>query len=213
MPNTHPSSLVPHSSLRVGITGGIGSGKSMVCRMLHFMGVPIYYADIRAKGILSKHPAVIAEVKKLFGEESYLPDGTYNRPFVAKMAFENPEKLAALNALVHPAVEADSRAWHETLGQIAPYTVKEAALMIESGSHRFLDKLVVVTAPEEVRLARVAARDGLAEADVRRRMASQLPEAEKLRLADFVIQNDGRVPLIPQVVALHRALLALAEKK
>lgn len=214
MPNTnHPITQSPIHSLRVGITGGIGSGKSMVCQMLHFMGVPIYYADIRAKWILSNQKAVIVAVKELFGEEAYLPDGAYNRPFVAKMAFENPEKLAALNALVHPAVEEDSRLWHEALGQIAPYTVKEAALMIESGSHRFLDKLVVVTAPEDVRLARVVARDGLAEADVRRRMANQLPEAEKLRLADFVIQNDGRTPLIPQVVALHRALLALAEKK
>lgn len=214
MPNiNHPITQSPIHSLRVGITGGIGSGKSMVCQMLHFMGVPIYYADIRAKWILSKHPAVIAEVKKLFGEEAYLPDGAYNRPFVAKMAFANPEKLAALNAIVHPAVEADSRAWHEALGQIAPYTVKEAALMIESGSHRFLDKLVVVTAPEAVRLARVVARDGMSEADVRRRMANQLPESEKLQMADFVIQNDGRTPLIPQVVALHRALLALAEKK
>lgn len=213
MPDTHPASLIPCPSLRVGITGGIGSGKSMVCRMLHFMGVPIYYADIRAKWILSTDEAVITEVKKLFGEEAYQPDGEYNRPFVAKIAFANPEKLAALNAIVHPAVEEDSRLWHEALGQIAPYTVKEAALMIESGSHQFLDKLIVVTAPEAVRLARVVARDGLSEADVRRRMESQMPESEKVRLADFVIQNDGHAPLIPQVVALHQALLALAEKK
>lgn len=194
--------------LRVGVTGGIGSGKSTVCQIFNSLKIPIYYADIWAKWILSTDEAVIEKVKKIFGEEAYLPDGQYNRPLVAKIAFAAPEKLAALNEIVHPAIENHSRQWHEHWQQAnKPYTIKEAALMIESGSHKFLDKLIVVTAPEDLRIQRVCQRDGLTENEVRARIKNQLPEEEKVKLADFTIKNDGQHALIPQVWQIHQSLL------
>ena len=148
----------------------------------------------------------------LFGPEAYTPDGEYNRPYVAKIVFAEASGLAGLNALVHPAVERHSRAWHEEQTALGyPYTLKEAALMIESGSHKWLDYLIVVTAPEALRIRRVMRRDGLTEAEVRARMASQMPESEKVKLADFVIFNDGMQMLIPQVWRIHRLLVEKAE--
>ena len=198
--------------LRVGITGGIGSGKTTVCRIFEALGVPVYDADYWAKWLIVHDPEVRTAIVGLFGAEAYLPDGAYNRPFVAAIVFENPEKLAALNAAVHPAVERHSRAWHEQQARAGyPYTLKEAALMVESGSHRFLDALIVVTAPEEIRIRRVMERDGISEATVRARLRNQMPEAEKEALADFLIVNDGKHLLIPQVWVVHRSLLMLQE--
>lgn len=198
--------------LRVGITGGIGSGKTTVCRIFEALGVPVYDADYWAKWLIVHDLEVRTAIVGLFGAEAYLPDGAYNRPFVAAIVFENPEKLAALNAAVHPAVERHSRAWHEQQARAGyPYTLKEAALMVESGSHRFLDALIVVTAPEEIRIRRVMERDGISEATVRARLRNQMPEAEKEALADFLIVNDGKHLIIPQVWVVHRSLLMLQE--
>lgn len=197
------------STLRVGITGGIGSGKSTVCRIFQELGVPIYYADIRAKWLMSYEEELIQGIVEIFGPSAYTEDGKYDRPYVAQIAFTNPDKLLALNALVHPAVEKDSRAWHEQQAMKgAPYTLKEAALMIESGSHLKLDVLLVVTAPEQLRIERVMERDNLSAEQVQSRINSQLPEAEKVKLADYVINNDGEHLLLPQVMAIHRQLLA-----
>ncbi|MFN0013872.1 MAG: dephospho-CoA kinase [Saprospiraceae bacterium] len=197
------------TALRVGVTGGIGSGKSTVCRIFEALGVPVYDADHWAKWLIVNDPEVRAALVNLFGSEAYQPDGSYDRARVAGIVFSNPEKLAALNAAVHPAVERHSRAWHDqqTLGGCA-YTIKEAALMVESGSHRLLDVLVVVTAPEDVRVRRVMERDGVSEAAVLARLHSQMPEADKAALADFRIVNDGQHLLVPQVWAVHRTLVA-----
>lgn len=194
--------------LRAGITGGIGSGKSTVCQIFAALGIPVYYADIWAKWLIEHDPDLRRGITDLFGAEAYKPDGRYNRVYVARIAFADPSRLAALNALVHPAVERHSRDWHkDEAASGVPYTLKEAALMIESGGHRFLDALIVVTAPEELRIARVVQRDALSADEVRARMASQLPEAEKIRLADFTVVNDGAHLLVPQVLDIHRALL------
>ncbi len=196
--------------LRVGITGGIGSGKTTVCRMFAVLGVPVYDADFWAKWLIEHDPQVRAEVVAVLGPEAYLPDGTYRRTYVAEQVFADESLLQALNAAVHPAVERHSRLWHEQ--QVAalgcPYTLKEAALLVESGSYRFLNALIVVTAPEEVRLRRVMLRDGQSESAVRARMQRQWPEAAKVALADFIIVNDGQQALIPQVWSTHQALLA-----
>lgn len=198
----------PHPCFRVGITGGIGSGKSTVCRIFETLGIPIFYADIWAKHLLNFDPDLRAGVTAIFGPEAYAPTGEYDRPAVARMAFGQPEKLAALNALVHPAVEAESLRWHQDRqAEGALYTLKEAALMIESGSHRHLDFLIVVTAPEALRIQRTMQRDGLSEEQVRARIRSQLHESEKVALADFLIQNDGTRHLIPQVMEIHQTLL------
>jgi dephospho-CoA kinase len=196
---------------RVGITGGIGSGKSTVCRIFHgAFGVPVFYADIEAKYLIEEDPDLRRGIVEIFGPQAYTEEGRYNRPFVAGIAFSHPETLKALNALVHPAVEERSRAWHERLAANgAPYTLKEAALMIESGSHRQLDFLIVVTAPEPIRIRRVMERDRLDEAQVRARIRGQLPEADKVALANLVIINDGDQLLLPQIWAAHQRILAL----
>ncbi len=197
--------LVP----RVGITGGIGSGKSTVCRIFHeALGIPVFYADIWAKKLLGIDPELREGIIGIFGQEAYSNSGEYNRPYVAQIAFSDPSKLAALNALVHPAVERTSREWHEHQAELGfPYTLKEAALIVESGGHQYLDYLIVVSAPEDVRIQRVVERDGITEEQVRARMRGQLPELDKLKLADFVILNDGSELLLPQVWAVHQAIL------
>lgn len=168
----------------------------------------MYYADARAKWLVTHDPALKKSIVALLGHDAYLPDGTYNRAFVSGQVFHNAEKLAALNRLVHPAVERDSVAWHaEQASKGAPYTLKEAALMVESGSHRLLDALIAVTAPEAVRIQRVMQRDDLEEAAVRARMDNQLPESAKVALANYVVVNDGTRLLLPQVLAIHRNIL------
>ncbi|MCB0661361.1 MAG: dephospho-CoA kinase, partial [Saprospiraceae bacterium] len=143
--------------LKVGITGGIGSGKTTVCKIFEKFGIPVYYADFRAKQLMITQPEIVDTVKKIFGEEAYSSDGELNRPHIAQIAFNNPEKLQQLNAIVHPAVHKDSEDWH--LAQDAPYTLNEAALMVESGGYKRMDKLIVVTAPLEIRIQRVMDRD------------------------------------------------------
>lgn len=197
--------------LRAGITGGIGSGKTTVCGIFETLGVPVYDADAWAKWLIRHDAALRQDILGLFGPGAYLPDGEYNRALVAGIVFQQPDKLAALNAVVHPAVERHSRDWHDQQARAGHlYTLKEAALLVESGGHRHLDALVVVTAPEDLRIRRVMARDGLTEAAVQARLNAQLPEAEKVRLADFVIINDGQHSLVRQVWSVHRSLLARA---
>lgn len=203
MPEYVPSS----KCLRVGITGGIGSGKTTVCRIFEAFGIPVYYADDQARWLIANDPDLKTAMIDIFGPEVYLPDGTYNRALVGGIVFKDPAKLAALNAAVHPAVERHAQAWHAAQAKKGlAYTLKEAALLVESGSYKMLDKLIVVTAPEALRIRRVMERDGISEAAVQARLDSQLPEAEKVRLADFVINNDGKHSLVQQVWDLHRAL-------
>jgi dephospho-CoA kinase len=189
---------------RIGITGGIGTGKTTVCKVFETLGIPVYYADYWAKWLIEHDTELVGDITALLGPDAYQL-GVYNRAYVAQIVFQDKAKLAALNALVHPAVERHSRAWHAQQTHV-PYTLKEAALMVESGSHRHLDGLVVVTAPEPLRIARVMARDGLEAAAVRARMANQLPETEKMELANWAIHNDGVQSIVPQVWALHQLL-------
>lgn len=194
---------------RIGITGGIGSGKTTVCDVFKALGIPVYDADYWARWLINNHPALKKGIVDLFGSEAYAADGAYNRPYVSEIVFTQKEKRQALNALVHPLVEQHSRQWHaEQAAQGHPYTLKEAALMIESGSSRHLDALIVVTAPEDLRIQRIMQRDNMPEEQVRNRIASQMPENEKLKYADFVVHNDGRQGMVPQVLAIHRRILA-----
>jgi dephospho-CoA kinase len=196
--------------MRIGITGGIGSGKTTVCQLFEVLDVPVYYADARAKWLIGHDAVLRAQITALLGAQAYTPSGEYDRAYVAGVVFAEPDKLAALNALVHPAVERDSLAWHsEQLAKGHRYTLKEAALLVESGGYRHLDALIVVTAPEALRIQRVMQRDGLTEAAVLARLRSQLPEEEKVKLADFVIVNDGTQALIPQVWVVHGRLTTL----
>jgi dephospho-CoA kinase len=196
--------------LRVGITGGIGSGKSTVCRLFAHLGVPVYAADQAAKRLMREDSALIKRVQDAFGPESYL-NGEPNRPFLAQSVFGNPEKLELLNSLVHPAVFQDFETWC-ALQKDAPYVIKEAAIMFESGSYKQVHTVVVVAAPLDLRLQRVKERDGLSDEDILKRMASQMPQEALIDRADAVIHNDGSHSLIKQVMQLHQRFLKSAEQ-
>lgn len=194
--------------LRVGLTGGIGSGKTLVGSLFHLLGIPLYLADLRARVLMVEDARLKQAVVELLGAAAYQPNGELDRTWVAGQVFGQAEKLAALNALVHPVVQEDARRWHES--QVTPYTLQEAALLYESGGFRHLDLMIVVEAPVEVRLARAMGRDQAPAAGILARMRQQWPTGEKTKRADFVIHNSGRQLLVPQVLAVHRAILQRA---
>lgn len=195
--------------IKAGITGGIGSGKTTACKLFEQLGVPVYYADDRAKYLMQNEPFVIDAIMRAFGNDVYT-DGTLNRKLLADRAFGDKDKVAKLNSIVHPAVFLDNDKWlAEQQKKNHAYVLKEAALLIETGSYKKLDKLIVVTAPEDVRIERIRARDNSTVEEVRARIQHQLPEEEKIKLADFVITNSGDISLLQQQVqAIHEQLLA-----
>ncbi|PSR04734.1 MAG: dephospho-CoA kinase [Bacteroidetes bacterium SW_11_45_7] len=190
---------------RVGITGGIGSGKTTVCRIFEALRIPVYYADDRAKKLMQEDDQLIRQVKEAFGEEMYDAHNRLQRQKLADIVFNDEAELKTLNSLVHPAVFRDGQKWAEK-HQDVPYTLKEAALMFESGSYQWVDKMIVVTAPEETRIQRITERDGSTPEQVRARMAQQMPQEEKDEKADFLIHNDGTQLLIPQVLEIDGQL-------
>jgi dephospho-CoA kinase len=194
-------------SLKVGITGGIGSGKSTVCKIFALLGVPVYDADSQAKRLMIEDEVLVAQIKAEFGEQSYAKNGELNREYLSREVFNNSLKLESLNRLVHPRVGLDSERWLNENAN-APYTIKEAALLFEAGSYRKLDKIIVVVAPEAIRVSRVVNRDkSRTQADVLKIMGNQMPEEEKISRADFVINNDENELLIPQVLKLHERFI------
>jgi dephospho-CoA kinase len=197
----------------IGITGGIGSGKTTVARIFAEFGIHIYNADDRAKALMQTDPDIIKNLTDEFGTDVYLPDGTLNRPFLANIVFYNAEKLAVLNAITHPPVLRDTENWQK-MHENAPYTLKEAALLIESKSYLQLDKLIVVVTPLEVRIARTMLRDSCDRAAVLARIGKQMTDDERCTYADYIIKNDadrtsGSDNLRAQVERLHRLLLDL----
>lgn len=190
--------------LRVGITGGMGSGKSTVARFFEVLGIPVYYADDMAKKLMDEDGFLKADIINLFGPEAYAP-GYLNRPFIAQRAFSNPELLERLNALVHPVVRQHAEEWMAQ--QDAPYVLKEAAIMFESGTHKQLDIVIGVYAPKALRIKRIIRRDKMDNQSIAARMDRQMDEEEKMKLCDAVIQNDEIQPIIPQVLKLHRKLM------
>ena len=197
-----------HNMLKVGITGGIGSGKTTVCKMFETQGVPVYYADDRAKYLMQHEHFLIDLIKKNFGEEVYV-NGTLDRKLLAAKVFNDKAKLDLLNSLVHPAVYRDTERWvEEQKEKKVAYILKEAALLVETGSYKALDKLIVVTAPLETRIERVSERDKSDAVDVLARVKNQLPEEEKLKLADYVITNNGSLDeLAQQVLKIHEKMI------
>ncbi|UAY50756.1 dephospho-CoA kinase [Ferruginibacter albus] len=189
--------------LRVGITGGIGSGKSTVAKVFETLGVPVYYADDAAKRLMNENNELKEELQKQFGKETYL-NGTLNRPYLSSLVFNAPEKLTLLNSIVHPATIIDAENWMSR--QSAAYVIKEAALIFESGSQEQLDKVIGVYAPVPLRILRAMKRDSISREDVLARMDKQISEIIKMRLCDHVITNDEQKMLIPQVLELHEKL-------
>ena len=191
------------SPLKIGITGGIGSGKTLVSKVFALLGVPVYDADSRAKWIANFHPDVKKEIIEAFGEESYL-DAKLNTRFLAGIVFKDKGKTEKLNSIIHPRVGEDFSNWVAKHSNY-PYLLKEAALMYESDSYKSLDKIIVVSAPMDIRIKRVVLRDPQrTEAEVKDIIDKQLPENEKLGRADFIVYNDEKQLLIPQVVELDK---------
>jgi dephospho-CoA kinase len=196
--------------LKVGVTGGIGSGKSVVCQVFALLGIPVYDSDYRAKWVMNHDPLLRQQLVQAFGEKVFTPAGQLDRPYLAGLVFHQPQQLALLNSLVHPRVAADFEAWVAAAYQ-APYLIKEAALMYESQAHKQVHRIITVSAPEALRIARVLQRDAHRQrAQVQAIIDKQLPGAERLARADYVIFNDDRQLVIPQVLAIHQQLLALS---
>jgi dephospho-CoA kinase len=186
--------------IKVGIAGGIGSGKTIICHVFKVLGIPVYNADLEAKLIMNKSDQVRLAVMQEFGDEAY-SNGVLNRAFLAAQVFNDAAKLSQLNRIVHPAVIQAAEDWADA--QTAPYSLKEASILFESGSYKKVDYSILVTAPIEIRIARVMERDQVTREQVLARMNNQMSDEEKTKLADFVIINDGITPIIPQVMALH----------
>lgn len=192
--------------LIIGVTGGIGSGKSTVCRVFETLGAITYYADDRAKWLMQNDDELIKKIKELFGDDAY-KDNQLDRVHIASKVFKDQSLLEKLNQLVHPAVGEDVNNWVQE-NQNAPLLLKEAALLFETGSYKSLDKTILVTAPEDIRIERVVSRDThRSEKDVKDIISKQMSDQEKSSLADFVIENDGRNSIIKQVMKLYDELI------
>lgn len=193
--------------LIVGLTGGIGSGKSTVARFFEQLGIPIYLADDKAKALMVNDQQLKAAIIDLLGATAYMEDGRLNRAYIAGEVFNKSELLEKLNSLVHPAVANDFKTWASQ--QNAPYVIKEAAILFENGNYKAADKNILVTAPVEERIKRVISRDGVSRASVLSRMQHQWPDNQKIPLADYVIENIDLRQTQLQVNSLHEQLISL----
>ena len=194
--------------LKIGITGGIGSGKTTVAKVFEVLGIPVYYADDAAKRLMNTDEKLKEKIQLQFGNDVY-KDGRLDRKYLAEIVFKNPEKLQLLNALVHPATLKDAERWMQD--QSTAYSLKEAALIFESGAQEQLDYVIGVTAPAPLRIQRTMHRDSITREEVILRMDKQMDETIKIKLCDFVIKNDEQEMLLPQVLELHKKLLTLSE--
>lgn len=195
--------------LKIGLTGGIGSGKTTVAKVFEVLGIPVYYADEAAKRLMNEDKVLQQKIISAFGEATYT-DGKLNRHYLSSLVFNNKEKLELLNSLVHPVTIADASLWFNK--QSTPYVIKEAALLFESGTAAGLDFVIGITAPETIRLKRVMDRDGVTAAEVKKRIHNQIEESIKMRLCDFVITNNEQEMVLPQVLELHKKLLNRAQQ-
>lgn len=190
--------------LRIGLTGGIGSGKSTVARIFSVLGIPVYNADDASKRLMIEDEELKNAIINSFGDESY-SDGALNRQYLSGQVFNNSERIKLLNSLVHPVTLRDAKEWMEK--QQSPYVIKEAALIFESGSQKMLDYVIGVKTPLDIRIGRTMQRDNISFDEVKARINLQMDEEEKMRLCDYIIVNDEQQMLVPQVLSLHKAFL------
>ena len=196
--------------LRVGLTGGIGSGKSTVAQIFEVLGIPVYYADIAAKKIMNEDEGLRSAITKIFGEQAYTND-ILDRKYISSIVFSDPAKLQQLNSLVHPATKKDGETWMQK--QTSPYAIHEAALIFEAKVSDRLDHVIGVSSPIELRIKRAIERDKVSREEVLKRMDQQLDEELKMSKCDFVLINDEQQLLIPQVLELHKKLISLSKQK
>ncbi len=196
--------------LKVGITGGIGSGKSVIAKIFASLGIPVYNADTEARQLLNTNKEVQQQIIARFGEDSY-KEGRLNNSYISSVVFNDPEKLEILNAITHPAIIAHGERWVQQ--QTTSYTVKEAALFFESGSASSIDFMIGVYTPENIRVTRVQLRDGLTPEKIKQRIRNQLDESIKMKLCDAIIDNSGTLLVTPQVITLHEKFLKMAAQQ
>ncbi len=187
--------------LRIGLTGGIGSGKTTVAKVFETLGIPVYNADDNTKSMMQNNEELKASIIKHFGDDTY-KNGKLDRKHLASIVFNNKEKLELLNSLTHPITIRDAEEWMNR--QTAPYAIKEAALLFESGAAGRLDYIVGVYAPQHIRVKRVMQRDNLPVEEVMKRISRQIDEEMKMKLCNFVITNNDQQLVIPQVLELHK---------
>ena len=192
--------------IRVGLTGGIGSGKSTVAKIFEVLGIPVYYADDAAKQIMNTDKQLKAALVKNFGEKTY-QGGQLDRAYLASVVFADKQKLELLNSLTHPATIRDANRW--MLEQTSPYIIKEAALLFESGANKYLDHTIGVYAPAELRIQRAMQRDNATREEILQRMTRQMDEDIKMKLCEFIITNDEQELVTPQVLKLHEQFLMM----
>jgi dephospho-CoA kinase len=194
--------------LKVGVTGGIGSGKTTVCKVFELLGIPVFYADDVAKSIMHTDQVLKTAILNTFGERAYTKEGTLNRSYISSLVFNSKPELEKLNSLVHPAV---FRAFDNWLLQQkdAPYVIKEAALLFESDSYKMCDESILVIAPTETKISRVKLRDGISDEDVKLRMIRQFSDEVKLKFADHILNNDEKQLIIPKIIQLHQQFLTI----
>ena len=196
--------------LKVGITGGIGAGKTLVCKIFEILGVPVYYADEAAKQLMHHNEKLVSELKTHFSDEIYT-NGKLNRKLLAEIIFNDPEKRELLNTIVHPYVIQDGLEWMKE--QKSPYAIKEAALIFESGSHESLDYIIGVFSPNPLKILRTIKRDHSTREEVLQKIESQIDDNIKMKLCDDVIINDEQHMLVHQALAIHEKLCKMALEK
>lgn len=192
--------------LKVGITGGIGSGKTTVCNILNNLGVPIFNSDMVGRHLLNNDDYLKNDIKKSFDRDMYTSTGALDRIRMAALVFNNPDELKKLNALVHPRVKAEFDNWCKK-NEKRPYVVKEAAILFETGQYKKMDKMVTVFCPKEERIRRIMKRDDTSKEQIEKRMIHQISDNERNALADYILMNDGTEDLLPQVMELHELFL------
>jgi dephospho-CoA kinase len=197
--------------LKIGITGGIGSGKTTVCKVFELFGIPVFYADTVAKSIMHTDPVLKKQILNTFGEKSYFDNGELNRPYISSIVFKEESELDKLNALVHPAVFRAFDSWLAN-NIDAPYIIKEAALLFETESYKMCDLTILVISPEVSRIRRIKVRDGISTEEILLRMDKQFSDEQKKILADHILINDESRLLIPQILNLHQQFLKIGNK-
>lgn len=197
-------------ALLVGLTGGIGSGKTTVAKVFETLGVPVYYADEEAKKLMNEDEELRNKIIANFGEAVY-EEGLLKKEVLGNIVFKDAEKLKILNSLVHPATIAHAESWHKL--QTTPYVIKEAAILFESDAWKYIDYSIGVSSPEALRLQRAMMRDHQSAENIQARMQKQMNEEEKMKRCDFVLINDEQQLLLPQILELHKKLLGLSEEK
>ena len=190
--------------IKVGITGGIGSGKSTVCEIFRLLGIPVFVADQEAKILMNSNAEVIEKLIHLFGKDIYTENRILNRKKLAEIIFNNDIQREMVNQIVHPAVRTAFMNWIEK--QDSPYIIHEAAILFESGFYKMMDYTLLVTAPEKMRIERVMKRDGIETKNIKDRMEKQWPDSEKRKLASFELVNDNRDLIIPQIIKIDENL-------